>query len=58
MNQNNSTTIKVPKKLVEDIDLLIQDQKLGYVSRSDFARDAIRKRVSELTHQEGRPLDV
>ena len=36
-------TIKLPKSLVEQIDEVLEQQNLGYASRAELVKDAIRK---------------
>jgi|YelNatPaOPRAMG01_1025707.scaffolds.fasta_scaffold73188_3 metal-responsive CopG/Arc/MetJ family transcriptional regulator len=40
--------IGIPKEMVELIDKIIQEKKFAYVSRNDFVRDAIRRRLDEI----------
>jgi len=40
--------VNVPKEIVQKIDVLVNEQKHGYRSRSDFVTDAIRRRLDEL----------
>ena len=36
-------TIKLPKSLVEQIDEVLEQQNLGYASRAELVKDAVRK---------------
>jgi len=40
--------VGVPKEMVDLIDKIINEKKLSYVSRNDFVRDAIRRRLDEI----------
>lgn len=42
------TSLPITKDLIKEIDKVIADYKLPYVSRSDFARDAIRRLLEDL----------
>ncbi len=46
------TTVNIPWVLMERIDAVIRDGKHGYVRRSDFILDAIRRRLRELDYLE------
>jgi metal-responsive CopG/Arc/MetJ family transcriptional regulator len=35
-------TIKLPKNLVEQIDEVLEQQNLGYASRAELVKDAVR----------------
>jgi metal-responsive CopG/Arc/MetJ family transcriptional regulator len=39
-------TVKLPKKLVDQIDAVIEQQNLGYASRAELVKDAIRAFLS------------
>ena len=41
-------TIRLPKELVEEIEELIKDKTLGYTSKADFVKDAVRRRIEEI----------
>ena len=41
-------TIRLPKDLVEEIEELIKDKSLGYTSKADFVKDAVRRRIEEI----------
>jgi metal-responsive CopG/Arc/MetJ family transcriptional regulator len=36
------TTIRLPKELVDQIDAFLQRQSLGYTSRAEVVKDAVR----------------
>ena len=38
----NYITIKLPKNLVEQIDEVLEQQNLGYTSRAELVKDAVR----------------
>lgn len=40
--------IGIPKEMVELIDKILEDKRFAYVSRQDFVRDAIRRRLDEI----------
>ena len=42
------TTVRLPKELMEEIDQIIKRGIRGYKSRSEFIKEAIRKRFEEL----------
>ena len=44
----NYRNINLPEKVIEQIDEIIKIKELGYSSRADFVKDAIRKSVQEL----------
>ena len=48
------TTVRLPKELMEEIDQIIKRGTRGYKSRSEFIKEAIRKRFEEL--QAAQPL--
>lgn len=41
-------TIRLPKELVEEIEKIIRDKSLGYTSKADFVKDAVRRRIEEI----------
>ena len=41
-------TIRLPKELVEEIEEIIRDKSLGYTSKADFVKDAVRRRIEEI----------
>jgi metal-responsive CopG/Arc/MetJ family transcriptional regulator len=44
----NYITIKLPKNLVEQIDDFIQQQNLGYASRAELVKDAVRSFLAKI----------
>ena len=42
------TTIRVPKEIVDEIDDIIKEMKLGYRNRSEFIIETVRNRVLKL----------
>jgi len=47
-SSDDYTTVRLPKELMEEIDQLIKRGIRGYKSRSEFIKEAIRKRFEEL----------
>ena len=47
-NSDDYTTVRLPKELMEEIDQIIKRGIRGYKSRSEFIKEAIRKRFEEL----------
>ena len=47
-NQDDYTTVRLPKELIDEIDSIINRGIRGYKSRSEFIKEAIRKRFEEL----------
>ena len=48
------TTIKIPKTLAKEIELLIKELNLGYRNRSEFIIETIRNRVIALNMDNNR----
>jgi Arc/MetJ-type ribon-helix-helix transcriptional regulator len=46
-NSDNYTTVRLPNELMETIDDIIK-RRMGYRSRSEFIKEAIRKRFEDL----------
>jgi len=46
--QDDYTTVRLPKQLMDEIDQLIKRGTRGYKSRAEFIKEAIRKRFEEL----------
>ena len=44
------TTVNIPKALMQRIDAAIESGRFGYVRRSDFILDAIRRRLREIDY--------
>jgi len=42
------TYVNLPKELGDKIDQLVEEQKYGYRSRSEFVSEAVRRRLEEL----------
>ena len=40
--------INMPRELADRVDALVNEQKHGYRSRSEFVGDAVRRRLEEL----------
>ena len=40
--------VNLPKELAVKVDALVNEQKHGYRSRSEFVTDAVRRRLEEL----------
>ena len=38
-------TLKIPRELAELIDKLIEESRLGYRSRAEFTKEAIREKI-------------
>jgi metal-responsive CopG/Arc/MetJ family transcriptional regulator len=47
-NQENYVTLKIPKALADEIDLIIQSGTLGYRSRAEMVNDFIRHGIEQL----------
>lgn len=47
-NSDDYTTVRLPKELMDEIDQIIKRGTRGYKSRSEFIKEAIRKRFDEL----------
>ena len=41
--------IAVPREIVTMIDQIIEDGRFIYVSRNDFVRDAVRRRIEDIS---------
>jgi metal-responsive CopG/Arc/MetJ family transcriptional regulator len=44
----NYITIKLPKDLVKQIDDFLQKQNLGYASRAELVKDAVRSFLAKI----------
>ncbi len=42
------TTLSIPNELRERVTMILEQGKSGYVSFSEFAKDAIRRRLEQL----------
>ncbi len=47
-NSDDYTTVRLPKELMKEIDQIIKRGTRGYKSRSEFIKEALRKRFEEL----------
>jgi Arc/MetJ-type ribon-helix-helix transcriptional regulator len=47
-NSDDYTTVRLPKELMDEIDRIIKRGIRGYKSRSEFIKEAIRKRFEEM----------
>lgn len=43
----NYRTVKLPNELIERLDRIL-DLKLGYTSRADFVKEAVRRLIAEI----------
>ena len=50
-NQDDYTTVRLPKEIMDEIDQIIKRGIRGYKSRAEFIKEAIRKRFEELQTQ-------
>ena len=41
-------TVRLPKQLVDQIDAFLERQNLGYVSRAEIVKDAVRSFLSKM----------
>ena len=41
-------TVRLPKQLMDQIDNFLEHQKLGYVSRAEIVKDAVRSFLAEI----------
>ena len=48
MGAKTFTTIAIPDELIKEVDEIAKLKKLGYRSRPEFIKDAIRKLLREL----------
>ncbi len=47
-NSDNYTTVRLPKELILEIDDIIRRRVRGYKSRSEFIKEAVRRRLDEV----------
>jgi metal-responsive CopG/Arc/MetJ family transcriptional regulator len=47
-NSDNYTTVRLPNELILEIDDIIRRRVRGYKSRSEFIKEAIRRRLDEV----------
>jgi metal-responsive CopG/Arc/MetJ family transcriptional regulator len=41
-------SVSIPESLIYEIDKILEKEKLGYESRPEFIKEAVRKRLEEL----------
>ena len=41
-------SVSIPESLMQEIDKILEKEKLGYESRPEFIKEAVRKRLEEL----------
>jgi metal-responsive CopG/Arc/MetJ family transcriptional regulator len=41
-------SVSIPESLIAEIDKILEKEKLGYESRPEFIKEAVRKRLEEL----------
>jgi len=46
--QNRFVSVSIPVEIIEQIDGVIASKKLGYDSRPEFIKDAVRRRLEEM----------
>ena len=42
------STIQIPKSLMEEVDRIVNLEVLGYTSRMEFVKDAVRDKILQL----------
>lgn len=47
----NYITIKLPKDLVEQLDAFLEQQNLGYTSRAELVKDALRSFLTKMKQE-------
>ena len=45
---NKFVSVSIPSGIIEQIDRVIDSKKLGYDSRPEFIKDAVRRRLEEM----------
>lgn len=45
---NKYTNVSLPQDLVDEIDKVVKESSLGYQSRADFCKDAIRTHIRNI----------
>lgn len=55
---DNYTTVRLPTELIDEIDQIIKRGLRGYRSRSEFIKEAIRKRFEELQAAQPMPMST
>jgi len=48
----NYATVRLPKELVDQIDAFLQRQSLGYTSRAELVKDAVRSFLEKMREAE------
>ena len=46
--KDNYVTVRIPKKLANEIDAIMESGMLGYRSRAELVNEAIRRRIEQL----------
>ncbi len=49
MSKTEYTNISLPDSLMDDVRLIVEDDLYGYSSISEFVKDAVRRRLEEIT---------
>ena len=47
-HQDDYVTVRIPRQLANEIDKIIQSGTLGYKTRAEMAKEAIRLRIMDL----------
>ena len=47
-------TVRLPKQLMDQIDNFLEHQRLGYVSRAEIVKDAVRSFLAEINRNQQR----
>ena len=42
------TNVGLPQDLIDQIDKIVKTSKMGYKSRGEFVKEAVRKRIEEI----------
>lgn len=48
MADDNYVGVRLPKELIDDVDLLVGKRVMGFRSRAEFIADAIRRRLEQV----------
>jgi len=48
----NYATVRLPKELVDQIDAFLERQSLGYTSRAELVKDAVRSFLEKMRQTE------
>lgn len=46
---NRFVSVSLPAGIIEQVDRVIESRRLGYDSRPEFIKDAVRRRLEEIT---------